>query len=411
MNNNDILDLELFDTPEWTRALDAMSLGHLALIQANDKFREELRRRVTDACTALKAVFEGKDDLVDLVAVCTIARLPLLLLGTWGTGKSMLIRKFTEALGIEAAAVSIREEDALIAEMGTGSDAVPLGIGDRRHFEYLVTRFTTPEEILGSVDVDLMLKRSIHARVTRGLLPRAEIAFLDEVFKANSSILNALLSIMNERIYYNAGVPWKANLLMLFGASNEPPQEDDLGAFYDRFPVRALCDPVDSDPDALLGLLRKSHLNAFAAVGANRDIVGAQKRPLEPSIDLLEKTKVRQLSCPNDFRLLGKLSMIEFGAGEVSGGRRLANRATPGGPVTHAENFTRTFLQTFQHLRHAYDISDRSMGHFYRLARALAYFHGRTELSSQDCIVFSYAFKDPTKGRQLKGVVRELIGV
>jgi MoxR-like ATPase len=64
-------------------------------------------------------------------------------------------------------------------------------------------------------------------------LPQAEVVFLDEVFKANAAILNSLLSLINERLFYNAGQPWSVRLVMLYAASNEPPQEEELGAFYD----------------------------------------------------------------------------------------------------------------------------------------------------------------------------------
>src|SRR5207237_8036528 len=105
------------------------------------------------------------------------------------------------------------------------------------YFQWLLTRFTTPEEIFGAVSLKA-LEQDDYRRVTTRKLPDAHIAFLDEIFKANSSILNAILTLINERLFHNGKEVAPVPLLTLFVASNELPEEEELTALYDRFLVR-----------------------------------------------------------------------------------------------------------------------------------------------------------------------------
>lgn len=111
-------------------------------------------------------------------------------------------------------------------------------IADADFFYYLLTRFTTPEEIFGPLSIK-SLEQDEFRRKTEGCLPDSHIAFLDEIFKANSSILNSLLTILNERRFHNGTEVIDTPLLTVFGASNELPEEDEnLEALYDRFLFR-----------------------------------------------------------------------------------------------------------------------------------------------------------------------------
>ncbi|MBM3265361.1 MAG: AAA family ATPase, partial [candidate division Zixibacteria bacterium] len=119
------------------------------------------------------------------------------------------------------------------AEKGTGQ-----GEGSRDYFEYLLTQYTEPNEIFGPVDIKALQDQGDFRRRGVGMLQDVYIAFLDEVFKANSAILNALLTIMNERRYYEAGRYTSIKLITLFGATNRIPASSDLDALYDRFTLR-----------------------------------------------------------------------------------------------------------------------------------------------------------------------------
>ena len=115
------------------------------------------------------------------------------------------------------------------------------------YFQWLLTKFTTPEEIFGAVSLR-GLENDEYRRVIDGKIPEAHVAFLDEVFKASSSILNTLLTIMNERIFYNSTDTVHVPLISLFGASNElPSEEDELEALYDRFLLRYVVDYLKED--------------------------------------------------------------------------------------------------------------------------------------------------------------------
>ncbi|MBC7475970.1 MAG: AAA family ATPase, partial [Candidatus Sericytochromatia bacterium] len=123
-----------------------------------------------------------------------------------GTAKSLLVSVFCEGLGLK----------------------------QQEYFEYMLTKFTEPSEVMGPVDISA-LKQGSFIRKTKGHLPEAKIAFLDEIFKANSAILNMLLTIINERKYYQEGSPLPVPLIMLFAASNEIPDFTEFDALKDRF--------------------------------------------------------------------------------------------------------------------------------------------------------------------------------
>ena len=164
----------------------------------------------------LKRVFVGKDEIVDLLAICLIARENMFLLGPPGTAKSAIVREFAKAI-----------------EGG-------------KNFEYLLTRFTEPNEIFGPFDIRKLREGDLVTN-TEGMLPEASMVFLDEIFNANSAILNSLLMALNERIFRRGRETRKLPALTFIGASNALPEEEVLQALLDRFLVRVPCDYVDPD--------------------------------------------------------------------------------------------------------------------------------------------------------------------
>jgi len=151
-------------------------------------------------------LFERHDELEGLL-LALLSRQHLLLVGPKGAAKSMMIRMLAGA------------------------------IDGAKYFERLMTRFTLPDELFGPVSISA-LKKDRFSRLTRGYLPEANFAFLDEIWKANSSILNSLLALINERLFYNDGEVLQCPLETLMGASAELPQEEALSALYDRFLLR-----------------------------------------------------------------------------------------------------------------------------------------------------------------------------
>lgn len=192
--------------------LDSVAEVPLDRLQAD---AQALRERLNRFRLALGRHFVDKQPLIDLMLVAAVAQEPLLLVGPPGTAKSDLVIKFKDALGIE------------------GTD----------YFEYLLTRFTEPSEVLGPIDIN-ELRGGRYIRRERGKLPTARLVFLDEIFKASSAILNALLTVINERKFYQDGVPVPVKLKILFAATNEIPEHSELGALKDRFVLKAACRSV-----------------------------------------------------------------------------------------------------------------------------------------------------------------------
>ncbi|HIE50404.1 MAG TPA: AAA family ATPase [Armatimonadetes bacterium] len=182
----------------------------------------QVRERVEGACRRINALvrtlnrfYVGKEEVIELMALCTVAQEPLLLVGPPGTAKSDLVVKFCEALGLA-------EED---------------------YFEYMLTKFTEPSEILGPIDI-AELKEGHYLRRVQGKLPTAKIVFLDEIFKSNSAILNTLLTILNERKFYQDGRPVPVEMVMLFAATNTVPEFSEMDALKDRFVFKVECAEV-----------------------------------------------------------------------------------------------------------------------------------------------------------------------
>src|SRR5258708_438680 len=175
--------------------------------------QDTLPTRLAQLARSLESRFLGKEEVIRLLLIATIAGEHAILIGPPGTAKSALIRTFSRLL-------------------------------QARYFEYLLTRFTEPNEIFGPVDIAAFREGRYQRRI-EGMLPEAEIVFLDEVFKSNSAILNALLTLLNERRYVAGGSVLKCPLLMAIGASNEVPADADLAAIFDRFLLRVRADYLD----------------------------------------------------------------------------------------------------------------------------------------------------------------------
>lgn len=176
-----------------------------------------------------------------LVLLAAVAGEHVLLIGPPGTAKSELARRLQTLVPNDAMNDALDDAPADVKQ-GTATG----------YFERLLTRFSTPEELFGPLSLKA-LEEDRYERLVQGYLPTARVAFLDEVFKANSAILNALLTLLNERLFDNGVQRLPVPLVTVVGASNEVPADEALLAFHDRFLLRVPVEPVgDAAFDALL---------------------------------------------------------------------------------------------------------------------------------------------------------------
>lgn len=191
----------------------------------------------------LEQRFIGKDEVIRLLLVSVVAGEHAVLIGPPGTAKSALIRSLAKLM-------------------------------QARYFEYLLTRFTEPNEIFGPVDINAFRDGEYRRRV-EGMMPDSEIVFLDEVFKSNSAILNSLLTLLNERIYTVGGKAIRCPLVSVFGASNEVPSDETLVAVFDRFLLRIRSENLDA-----------YHFNGLLERGVAQEVAQVSGQELSPVISL-----------------------------------------------------------------------------------------------------------------------------
>ncbi len=255
---------------------------------------------VREALSGASRGLVEREALLELITLAAVAREHVLVVGPPGTAKSEAVRRISRALG-------------------------------GRYFEYLLGRFTEPSEIFGPVDLR-QLKEGVVRTATAGMLPEAEIAFLDEVFLGSTAILNTLLGILNERRFRRGSTDVACPLRICVGASNRIPDDELLAAFGDRFLVRAFVEPM---PDPLLeDLLRGgwslaedasapratlADLDTLAGVASRADL-SAVRPELAHAVRLLRRAGIAQ----SDRRLVKTQSLVAAAAA-------LAGRASPTG--------------------------------------------------------------------------------
>jgi MoxR-like ATPase len=292
----------------------------------------ELARRLQDGARQLEAQFLGKEEIVRLLFVSALAGEHLVMVGPPGTAKSALIRSFAQVI-------------------------------EAQYFDYLLTRFTEPNEIFGPVDIQAFREGTYRRRVD-GMLPQAEIVFLDEIFKANSAILNSLLTLLNARRFTHGNTVLRVPLISLFAASNEVPTDEALSALFDRFLLRVRVDYLDSYH--FRGLLQKG-------IDLEARLLNPDAATLKPIISAIE---LRELQ-----RDYGRL--LRFG-----------------------EEFLATFKGlVFQIRSEGIGLSDRRIVKLLKLFAASAVFDGRDEVNDSDLFVLRHVWNTPEQEEILQEVV------
>lgn len=217
----------------------------------------------------LKETFVGKDDIIDLMGICLAGRENLFLLGPPGTAKSALVRELSKLL-------------------------------QGKTFEYLLTRFTEPNELFGPFDIRKLREGDLVTN-TEGMLPEANLIFLDELLNANSAILNSLLMVLNEKVFRRGRETKALPVLMIVGASNHLPEDEALQALFDRFLIRVRCDNVD--PISLQEVLEAGWRLEGKKGGASGQVSAEDISGIQSMIAHIDLSTIR----PSYMELIGKL--------------------------------------------------------------------------------------------------------
>lgn len=293
-----------------------------------------LHDRLKVVAGSLERQFLGKDEVIRLLMIAVVAGEHCVLLGPPGTAKSALIRSLAELL-------------------------------QAQYFEYLLTRFTEPNEIFGPVDI-AAFREGIYRRNTAGMLPEAEVVFLDEVFKSNSAILNALLTLLNERKYTSGGQVIKCPLISVFAASNEVPGDETLNAIFDRFLLRVHSDNLDA-----------YHFNELLQRGIQHEVRQMSGATLQPIVAARELADL---------------------------GRAFGSRMA----------FTDAFLSAYKGLvfqirAEGVSLSDRRVVKMLKLFAASAFLDGRPSADASDFFVLKHIWNNQDQAAILEGIVQPVL--
>lgn len=283
----------------------------------------------------LESQFLGKQETIRLMVLSVLAGEHIALIGPPGTAKSALVRNFARMI-------------------------------DSKYFEYLLTRFSEPNELFGPVDIPAF-RQGTYRRRTEGMLPDAEIVFLDEIFKSNSAILNALLTLLNERKFNNGGSVVDVPLLSVFGASNEVPADESLQAIFDRFLLRVRNDQLDA-----------YHFQELIGRGVAIELQRFGERQAAPVF----------------------LTTQELRAAQVDVARRMQL----------SDELMATYKSlVFQIRAEGVSLSDRRVIKLLKLMAASAYFDGRPQADVSDLFILKHVWNTLEQSDILEGIVAPVL--
>jgi len=292
--------------------------------------------KLQEVARVLNAQFLDKQEIIRLLVVSVVAGEHMVIVGPPGTAKSALVRTFSRLI-------------------------------DSSYFEYLLTRFTEPNELFGPVDIK-EFREGTYRRRTDKMLPEAEIVFLDEIFKSNSAILNSLLTIINERKFATGPEVREVPLISMFAASNEVPNDENLSAMFDRFLLRVLSENLDS-----------YHFHELVARGVANEIgrmTGRDKQtqPILSAADLhaLHRSFDRFMVFPEDF--LAKYKGLVF--------------------QIRSEGIT---------------VSDRRVVKLLKLFAASAVFDGRDRVTDGDFFILRHIWNNLDQAELLEEIVNPVV--
>lgn len=318
----------------------------------------KLHDRIKALRDALSEGLYEKDEAVRLALLTAIAGESIFFLGDPGCAKSMIARRIVQAFKAD------------------GNDKV-------KYFETLLNAYTTPDEVFGNVSLKGLngelpecKDKEVYRRLTEGMLPEADIAFLDEIWKANSTILNSLLTIVNERKFHNGNEVKPVPLKALFTASNElPAKKKGLEALYDRLILRLVVSFIDDEN------------NFFEMVDA----------PSSSEFELSDEEKKLQISNAELKEWKGKIDAIT-----------LSDEAKSVISAIRKELIVRNEAMSEDDKQNGelFEVGDRRWKKIVHILKTSAFLNDRTEIDLMDCQLIEYCIWSTKKQQK---VAREIV--
>ncbi|MBB6463220.1 AAA family ATPase [Flammeovirga kamogawensis] len=283
----------------------------------------EVRKRSKKLLKLLGEDLHEKEDVLSLALLSAIAGESIFMLGPPGVGKSMIARRLKYAF--------------------KGGDS----------FEYLMNRFSTPDEIFGPISISKLSKEDKYERLTDNYLPGSSVVFLDEIWKAGPSIQNALLTVLNEKVFRNGEQEIEVKVHALLSASNElPAKGEGLEAIWDRFLVRVFVDRI-IDEQKFFDMITSSKLT--------NPVVSEDVKFDEEEVDDWS-TVIDQVKIPQE--VLSVISIV----------RKYIERYNQSTGTEVEKNIY---------------VSDRRWHKIVRLLRTSAFMNGRSKVDLSDCFLIS----------------------